>query len=840
MGVVYKAEDTKLRRTVALKFLAPELTRDEDAKKRFVHEAQAASALDHPNICSIFDIDETPEGQLYIAMACYEGESLKDRIARRKLDVREAFEIAYSVAQGLARAHAGGIVHRDIKPGNIMITSDGFVKIVDFGLAKLIGRSRITGSGATLGTIAYMSPEQARSEDSGVQADIWALGVVLYEMVTGRLPFRGEIDQAVVYSILNEDPTPVRELRGDLPEACAAIIAKCMQKEPEQRYASALEFCSELIEMSSRLGWTSFSSGAVRAVSVVSGGRRKRRKKTILIAAAAALVVLAAFAWYRWEHRSIYTTDIRLAVMPFERIGETPSQAYLSGLSWWVSDVYERLSTHHESMWTVPYAMVFKDRPADTERARDSFGVNYVVMGSVQAFAGGHRLTLEIVDVESNRRSRKTYVSLDMDSASSLEDSLTIAALSLLELNLGAHELNTLVGPRTRSPEVFERFLIGCGNLLRSKDEDTIELALANFQGVVRSDSMFTPAWIGLGKAELAHGRLTHDAHALERSRNALNRALSIDSTSIDAWLGLSGVDLEEAKSAEGFVDLNRAQALDPNNINVLQVLAYRCIADDRFDEAEAYLRRALEKAPDYAPLHSTLGWLYRQRGQGDDELASALRATELAPRNLYALNLLGACYYSRDDFSRARECWERAFLIEPDCANTDNLALVLYFEGRFEESARYYEYGIQHCDSTHYEPWAHLGAALYWSEDGRERGITSYRRAIRMAEAELARNPDDGRAMAFLADYYAMVGDTDRAQAMISRASAYTSPIISIEIASAYAKLGNQDLAFQFAGDAIDRGYPVSTIQNEPLFRDLVRDPRFQKMVEMSKGDSK
>ncbi|MDH5626929.1 MAG: serine/threonine protein kinase, partial [Candidatus Krumholzibacteria bacterium] len=267
MGVVYKAEDLKLRRTVALKFLAPELTRDEDAKKRFLHEAQAASALDHPNICSVHEIDETPEGQLFIAMTCYDGESLKERIARRGLDVEEAFQIAFAAAQGLGRAHASNIIHRDIKPGNIMITADGFVKIIDFGLSKLIGRSRVTGSGTTLGTAAYMSPEQARSEEVDGRTDIWSLGAVLYEMLTGRVPFRGEIDQAVVYSILNETPEPIRKLKPDVPDACVAIVDKCLSKDPEKRYQSAEDFCVAVFEAGKKLGWgDSFATGGVRAV----------------------------------------------------------------------------------------------------------------------------------------------------------------------------------------------------------------------------------------------------------------------------------------------------------------------------------------------------------------------------------------------------------------------------------------------------------------------------------------------------------------------------------------------------------------------------------------------
>jgi len=192
MGVVYKAEDLKLKRCVALKFLPPELTRDAMAKERFVNEAQAASALDHPNICTIHEIDETNEGQTFIAMACYEGESLKTKIERGPLKLDETLDIAVQIAQGLTKAHEQKIIHRDIKPANVLITKDGLVKIVDFGLAKLSGRTKLTRTGTTPGTVSYMSPEQLRGGDVDHRSDIWALGVVLYEMIIGKTPFRGD------------------------------------------------------------------------------------------------------------------------------------------------------------------------------------------------------------------------------------------------------------------------------------------------------------------------------------------------------------------------------------------------------------------------------------------------------------------------------------------------------------------------------------------------------------------------------------------------------------------------------------------------------------------------
>ena len=242
MGVVYKARDLKLNRYVALKFLPPELTRDNDARERFILEAQAASVLDHPNICTIYEVDEAPDGQMFIAMAYYEGQTLKKQIASGPLAPTEALNVAISVGQGLAEAHAAGIVHRDIKPANVMLTSSGLVKIVDFGIAKLLDVTGPTRTGTTLGTVSYMSPEQAAGEDADQQSDVWALGAVFYEMLTGQQPFRGESSLAVMNAVTTQTPAKPSTLRPNIPSDIERLVLRSLEKSREARYPSANRF----------------------------------------------------------------------------------------------------------------------------------------------------------------------------------------------------------------------------------------------------------------------------------------------------------------------------------------------------------------------------------------------------------------------------------------------------------------------------------------------------------------------------------------------------------------------------------------------------------------------
>ena len=277
MGVVYKAEDTKLKRTVALKFLPPELTRDPEAKQRFIHEAQAASALDHPNVCTIHEINETDDGRTYIAMACYEGETLKKRIERGPLPVEEALDIAIQIAQGLEKAHKKGIVHRDIKPANILITEDDIVKILDFGLAKLSGQTKLTKAGSTMGTVSYMSPEQTRGEGVDHRTDIWSLGVLLYEMLAGKPPFLGDYEQAIIYSILNEDPVKLSEVRDDISSEFEAIVWKSLAKDPDARYAHVKDMIAQMQSLLKRP-----ESGSASILRTLANDLIKRRVPQVL------------------------------------------------------------------------------------------------------------------------------------------------------------------------------------------------------------------------------------------------------------------------------------------------------------------------------------------------------------------------------------------------------------------------------------------------------------------------------------------------------------------------------------------------------------------------------
>lgn len=327
MGVVYKAQDLKLDRFVALKFLPPHLSGNEEEKKRFMQEAKAASALDHPNICTIHEIDETADGRMFIAMAYYEGETLKQRTSSNQLPINSAIEIAMQIAQGLAKAHEHGIVHRDLKPENVIITKDGIAKIVDFGLAKLAGHTRLTKDGTAKGTAAYMSPEQARGEDTDHRTDIWSLGVVMYEMLTGHLPFTGEQEPAVVYSILTKEPKPASAWRADIPAALEQIVNRAMAKEADQRFQRAEEM-QEGLEILKQQP----EAGPLKKHRTTSLRALKRKRTYLYGGMAGLLVLLSVIVIYNFIPQQNVIASV--AVLPFVNSSANPETEFLSnGLS---------------------------------------------------------------------------------------------------------------------------------------------------------------------------------------------------------------------------------------------------------------------------------------------------------------------------------------------------------------------------------------------------------------------------------------------------------------------------------------------------------------------------
>ena len=388
MGVVYKAEDTKLKRTVALKFLPPELTHISEVNERFMREAQAAAALDHPNICTVYEFDEAEETS-FISMAYIEGQSLKKKTESGPLELDEALRIATQIAEGLGEAHKKGVVHRDIKSANIIVTERGQAKIMDFGLARMTGGTLLTKEGMAMGTIAYMSPEQARGEEVEHRTDIWSLGVVLYEIFSGQLPFKGEHDQSVVYSILNEKPKPITDLRSEIPLSIGQVVSKALEKNPDERYQQVEELLDDL---------KSISSGIVPEEIKVRLRKAQllKRKKSIHYAGGAGLIILmAVIAISLFTGRAEAIESI--AVLPLENLtGDAEQDYFVDGITDELIGHLSQISGLRRVISRTSVMQYKKSEKSLSEIARE-LNVDAVVEGAVHLVGENVRMRIQLI-----------------------------------------------------------------------------------------------------------------------------------------------------------------------------------------------------------------------------------------------------------------------------------------------------------------------------------------------------------------------------------------------------------------------------------------------------------
>jgi serine/threonine-protein kinase len=829
MGVVYKAEDTRLGRIVALKFLNTELLSNESVRRRFLHEAKAASSIDHPNVCHVYEVGDA-DGRTFMAMSYCEGRSLREVIKGGPAAPREAFSIAFGIAQGLWAAHRRGIVHRDIKPANVILTDDGFVRIVDFGLALLIGDSRVTTSGVTVGTVAYMSPEQTSGSAVAANTDIWSLGVTLYELLTGRLPFRGEVNAALVYSIVHEPHTPLLELNSAVPPQCVRIIDRCLEKDPAKRYPTIEALLEDMVSVAHELGWESSVASATIA-PILRERRRKILTRRVAVCAAAIALVLGVWGIYHKLHgpASPYVTKVRLAVFPLDNMIGAENQTFVNGLSDHLARVARWAAHRTPSMWTAPYLdVVAADLPGPTAAA-DAFGVNRVLTGDVQRYRDSYQLNLKVFDAKSGRRLATRAIAFRLEAPGPLMSALPAAMTGFF----GARIPEATHSPWSCSdPGIIRSYLEGIASLQNARESSDSAVVFLN--RAVDRDSSFAALVCAAGTAEMYLFRKKGETRlrdsALRHGQRA--RALSPDLPEADILVGDAFRRMEAVDSAETYY--RRAVVADPGYITPRQRLIGLLESQKRVDEAEGVIRDYANTYPDLWASHRTLGVFYFGRGRIEEAAAAWDSALTFAPRDPVTLNNLGAVYHRDGNWAKARELFLRSFQAKPNCESSSNVATTLYFDGKYDESAKYFEFALEYCDTTNHAAWGDLARALYWAPTDRPRALRLYAKALDLARGDLEKKPDDVELMSYVVDYASMVDDIDGARLMIDRVK----PLLKDEdramyrIGAAYEKIGQREAALDMLGNAMRHGFPVPEIRGDPMLRSLIADSRFQEMV--------
>jgi serine/threonine protein kinase/tetratricopeptide (TPR) repeat protein len=642
MGVVYTAEDTKLKRTVALKFLPPEFTRDPEAKERFIHEAQAASALDHNNICNVHEIGETDDGQLFIAMAYYEGETLKMRISEGGMRIDEAVDIAIQVAQGLQKAHEKGIVHRDVKPANVMIASDGVVKILDFGLAKLAGLSKLTRVGSTVGTAAYMSPEQARGEDVDYRADIWSLGVVLYEMVVGRLPFKSEYQEAVVYSILNEEPPALTSLRSDVPMELERIVKKAIAKSRDERYQHTDELLVDLYTLQREC----VKGGTVSKRKREYGASLMLRKPTLWTSIILGTTIFLAIGYYMftsWRGRPEPEPgwENSVAVLPFKNYSSDPEQEYFC------DGMTEQITTNLSQLTMLKVtgrssAMTFKGSSKTIPEIGRILNVRYVLEGSVRKSGNRFRVTTQLISVADGFHLWARDYDHNVEDIFEVQDDISQQIASALIEKLRPSEVRETKTRRSSNPEAYLFYLKASQFSDRyAKNERTEDFknAEAMFNKAIELDPKYGQAYGGL----------------------AFLYAIYVDSLARGA---------EESKRYTDLADdfSQKALTLDPESPDVLTNRAdVLYFVKQQSVDAYRFVRDALKRNQNHIRANLLSGFILRNQGLVKHSFAYFERVAELEPLEPWSYVGRARSHWLLGKIDTAFVEYERGLQVEPN-----------------------------------------------------------------------------------------------------------------------------------------------------------------------------
>jgi serine/threonine protein kinase/Flp pilus assembly protein TadD len=665
MGVVYKAEDTKLMRTVALKFLPPELTRDDEAKGRFIHEAQAASALEHNNICNIHEIDQTEDGQTFITMACYEGETLKDKIDRGPLKIEDATNIAIQIAQGLAKAHEKDIVHRDVKPSNIFITTDGIVKIIDFGLAKLAGRTVLTKEGTTFGTVNYMSPEQTRGEAVDHRTDIWSLGILFYEMLTGQRPFKGDYEQAVLYSILNNDPEPISGLRTGIPLELEIVVNRCLQKESSARYQDVNGLLIDLRQREK-------STGKVRISDIALS---PSKKAWLIRATLAFLVVMLILYFSGMFHSDVQNASAKktmLAVLPFENLGSIEDEYFSDGLTVEMTAKLGRL----QQLRVISDRSAYKYKNSDKSDSQigTELGVDFVMRSTIMWQRAPNEPSrvrviprlIRTIDGEQIWTAAYTATMTDVFEVQADITEKVVGALGIALLEL---ESESLTERPTTIADAYDFYLRGLSYanrpLRRFEDE---QLAIEMFEKAIELDSNYVEAY----------------------------SSLSASYSNFFADFGHKEAGPKAKSAAE------KAIQLAPKHPKSHWALgSYYFWVNDELELAEKHYAIAHSSLPNSAILLSEMGMVQIEKGKWNQAVLSLKEAVNLDPKSYAPTFRLGRAYYHMRRYNEAEQQLNRCIALFPDSPwpNFWQVLLYLTWEGDTKRTRKALQNASEHTD---------------------------------------------------------------------------------------------------------------------------------------------
>ena len=824
MGVVYRARDEHLQREVALKLLP--VTHEESACRRFRQEALTLARLNHSNIETLYSFESDGDKD-FLVMEYIRGVTLASKLAAGPLGEPELIEYATQLASALEAAHKEGVIHRDLKPSNILITPGGQLKMLDFGLARLLTTdwqtTTASDSPGISGTLPYVAPENL-SEPHTVDArsDLYSCGVVMYEMATALRPFTGDSVASLLRAILESEPVPLRSVNPAISPELDTITRKAMNRSLRLRYQSARELKGDL----QRLVSSRKTDGTLPRPS------RPLRAYWLIALLALALVVGGVSRWlYRSSHPAVSAPRV-VAVLPFEAIGGAgDNQVLCRGLTDLLTTRLTQISKQY-GVEVVPASEVRTQGVNSITTARQKLGVSLVVEGSWD-FAG-NQVMYSLVDARSRRNVSAEFVAVNLNDLLSVEHKVSDSLLKMVAGELRPKDQHAKTAYSNAHPDSYQYYVRGVGYLQEYENVSSLEAAIALFHSALERDPYFAPALAGSAEAYWRLFQETKDESWVPKAEEACHRAEELNDSlaSVHTTLGL--IAQGESQHQEAVKQFQRALTLDSTSDAAYRGLASSYEAMGKDADAEAAYKQAIETRKDYWGEYSALGSFYAKRARYDDAAQQFRRVIDLAPENVRGYTNLGGIYVLQGKTQQAEELLRKSLSIEPNYRAYTNLGALFFSQGRYSESAGMFEKATQLNDRDP-RVWRNLGDAYYWAPEQRSKARPAYERAAELLTSQRKISPHDPNLMTELALCYSMLGKQQAAGALIGSAAAQSpaAPEIQFRAAEIYEQGGNHAAALKKLALAARMGYSVADIRGDPTLGQLHKDPRFQKLVE-------
>jgi eukaryotic-like serine/threonine-protein kinase len=830
-GEVWLARDLRFDRDVAVKILPATALTDEAARTRFQREARAIGKLNHPNIATAHDFGEEPVE--YLVTEYVAGSGLDEKLAGGALPEDAVLVLGGQLAAGLEAAHKQGIIHRDLKPGNLRITHTGTLKILDFGLAEMFDPTKDAASMDTVtinmtltGTLPYMSPEQF-SGMSDQRSDLWSAGAVIYEMATGKLPFPETKVHEVRDAILNRQPPPPRAINPQLSPALELVILRCLQKKPERRYQTATELREDLERLKA---------------GVKTSGEQRQQERRFAVGALAAVLLLSGLVLYRfgpqirqklWPSSAQTASEFQLlAILPVDSGGQDPSeQALVRGMAETVSAHIAR-ATQGQKLQLIPPNELISQGVKTTEAARREFGVQRVLEVAVQRSGGQLRVTCSLIDSQSHKLLNACTVTGKDDDLFALQDKLVGEVVAMLPQNT-RKEQGAPTEVEAAAPQGYEYYLKGRGYLLEYQNPENIDAAIQQFEQALKANPNYALAYAGLGEAYWRGYEANRGKQWLDLASTNCEKSLNSDSRLAEAHTCLGNVYNDTGRYERAVDEFKHALATDKSIAQTFNGLGKAYSRLGKTAEAEKTYKQAIASWPQYWAVYNWLGQFYWGQARYADAASAFCKVIELRPDNQRGYNNLGAALAWQGKYDEAIESLNRSIKLRPTMSAYSNLGAAYFWQRRYAEAISAFE-KARDLDEQDYMNWGNLGDALYWSTNRRPEASAAYNKAIGLARGQLEVNPIDSSALAFMAQYRAMVGDKPMAKGQIERALSLTPKDgeAMFRAALVYNQFGDRRRTLDWLKKAANARYSRTVIRDTPDFAPLQSDPEFSALI--------